>query len=98
VAKRSDTPPPADGRRALPPRVVGLLTGVALGAVWGLVMWGIFELAGRDSGGRGLAYLVITMAMIGGGVAAIFGISGARRRGERITPRLPYRKGGSGKG
>jgi hypothetical protein len=90
MAKRSGTPAPADERR-LPSRLVALITGVALGAVWGAVMWLIFEVAGRDSGGRGLAYLVITLAMIGGGVAAIFGASAARKRGERVVPRLPYR-------
>jgi hypothetical protein len=73
-------------------RVVG--SGVLLGGAWGAVMWGIFELAGRDSGGRGLAYLVLTLAMIGGGVAAIFGAAEVRRRGERVSPRirLPFRR------
>ena len=91
MAKRCGSPTPVTGRR-LPPRLVALVTGVALGAVWGAVMWLIFEVAGRDSGGRGLAYLVITVAMIGGGVAAIFGASAARKRGERVFPRLPYRR------
>ena len=91
MAKRSQTPSPVTQRR-LPARLVALVTGVALGAVWGAVMWLIFEVAGRDSGGRGLAYLVVTMAMIGGGVAAIFGASAARKRGERVFPRLPYRR------
>ena len=36
-------------------------------------MWGIFELAGQDSGLRGWAYLTITIAMLGAGVAAFFG-------------------------
>jgi hypothetical protein len=93
MAKRSGSPAPVTGRR-LPPRLAALVTGVALGAVWGAVMWLIFEVAGRDSGGRGLAYLVITVAMIGGGVAAIFGASAARKRGERVFPRLPYRRRG----
>ena len=57
-------------------------------------MWLIFEAAGRDSGVRGWAYLAITLAMIGGGVAAIFGASAARKRGERSAPRLPYRRRG----
>jgi hypothetical protein len=97
VGKRSDTPASPQGGSRIPPRILGLFIGVALGAVWGLVMWGIFELAGRDSGGRGLAYLVITMAMIGGGVAAFFGISGARKRGEKIAPKMPYRRSRSGR-
>lgn len=95
VGKGSDSS--AQGGRRIPPRILGLATGVLLGAVWGAVMWGIFELAGRDSGLRGLGYLVLTMAMIGGGVAAFFGISGARRRGEKISPKLPYRRWGSGR-
>jgi hypothetical protein len=30
--------------------------------------------------------------MLGGGVAGIFGATGARRRGERITPKLSKKK------
>jgi hypothetical protein len=66
-----------------------VLWGVALGAVWGALMWGAFELMGRESGVRGLAYLSFTIAMIGGGVAAVFGAIGAKREGERISPRVP---------
>ncbi len=58
MAKRTDTSP-AEARR-LPPRVTILLTGAALGLAWGSVMWMIFELAGRDSGARGWAYVAIT--------------------------------------
>jgi hypothetical protein len=90
VAKRSESPP-AEARR-LPPRVAILVTGAALGLGWGSVLWLIFELAGRDSGARGWAYLAITTAMIGAGVAAIFGANAARKRGERISPRPPYRR------
>jgi hypothetical protein len=96
VAKRPDSPP-AEARR-LPPRVTLLLTGAALGAAWGSVMWLIFELAGRDSGARGWAYIAITTAMIGAGVAAIFGANAARKRGERVSPKMPYRRRGGGKG
>jgi hypothetical protein len=77
-----------------PNRFVILLTGVVLGAIWGTVMWGIFELAGRESGVRGWLYLTITIAMLGGGVAAFFGAVGASRRGERVTPRLFGRRRG----
>jgi hypothetical protein len=91
VAKRSDTSSAGADRR-LPPRLVVLGTGALLGAIWGTVMWAIFELAGQESGARGWAYLALTMAMIGGGVAAIFGANAARKRGERVTPRLPYRR------
>ena len=64
-------------------RVGQVLLGVILGAAWGLVMWLI---TGTDSGGRGLVYLVISTAMIGGGVSAIFGAVKARRQGESIGP------------
>lgn len=84
MGKGSDTSTPAPPSRL---KVLGL--GILLGAAWGSVMWLIFELAGRDSGVRGWAYLAVTMAMIGGGVAAIFGANAARKRGERVSPRLP---------
>ncbi len=69
------TEPP---RRALS-RPLQVLLGIVLGGAWGSVMWLIFEIAGRESGARGWAYLAFTTAMIGAGVAAIFGISSARR-------------------
>lgn len=50
------------------------------------------QLLGQDPGITMLPYLVVTMAMIGGGVAGIFGASTARRRGERVTPKLRRRK------
>jgi hypothetical protein len=71
-------------------RIAVVLTGVLLGAIWGTVMWGLFELLGRDTGLRGWAYLAFTVAMLGGGVAAFFGATGAARRGERIGPKLPF--------
>lgn len=71
-------------------RIAIVLTGVVLGAVWGTLMWGLFELLGRDSGVRGWAYLAFTVAMLGGGVAAFFGATGAARRGEQIGPKLPF--------
>lgn len=83
-AKTSETPPPQRSR------IATVLTGVVLGAIWGTVMWGLFELLGRDTGARGWAYLAFTVAMLGGGVAAFFGATGAARRGERIGPRLPF--------
>jgi len=86
---------PAKGEPRRPPsrlRVIAL--GALLGAVWGAVMWGIFTLAGSDTDGRSLVYLMISMAMIGCGVAAIFGTADVKRRGERVTPRirLPFRR------
>ena len=86
-SKRQDATPPAPRQMS---RMAVLLTGVVLGAAWGSLMWLAFELAGRESGLRGWAYLAITMAMIGGGVAAIFGAGTARKRGERVSPRLPF--------
>ena len=76
------------------PRSFVLAGGAALGALWGSLMWLIFTLAGQDSGARGWAYLAITMGMIGGGVAAIFGAAGARKRGERVIPKVkpPFRR------
>ena len=86
--------PPPKTPASPPPRqmsrVAIVLTGVVLGAAWGTVMWAVFELAGRESGLRGWAYLTITIAMLGGGVAAIFGASSAHRRGERIGPRFRF--------
>ena len=84
--------PPPKTPASPPPRQMSrfaiVLTGVALGAVWGTVMWAIFQLAGQESGVRGWAYLAITIAMLGGGVAAFFGATNAHRRGERIGPRF----------
>lgn len=79
---------PAQAQPKPPSRVAIILTGMVLGAAWGSVMWLIFELSGRESGVRGWAYLTITIAMLGAGVAAFFGAVGAARRGERVTPRL----------
>jgi hypothetical protein len=91
VAK--DPAPPPKPRRELPSNRVALVgLGVGFGALWGGVMWLLRTLLGADSGTRGLLYLVITMAMIGGGVAAIFGASMVRRRGERVAPKLRRRK------
>ena len=78
-------------RPVLPARLIALFVGAAIGAAWGLIMWLLFSLGDSDQGTQ-LAYIVITTAMIGGGVAAIFGSVGARRRGERLFPRLPYRR------
>lgn len=86
------TPPAEPARRMSRTRVV--LLGVALGAAWGSVMWLVFEIAGRDSGARGWAYLAFTIALMGGGVAAVFGATGAKRSGERISPRVRTGKRG----
>ncbi len=59
--------------------------GFVLGFLWGSVMWLI---TGMQGGAMVWIYLALTMAMIGGGVAAIFGLRTARKRGERILPRI----------
>lgn len=65
--------------------------GILLGALWGVVMWGLTSLAGQESGVRGLVYLALTMGMIGAGIGAFFGAIGVRRRGERVSPRVRRR-------
>jgi hypothetical protein len=86
LSKKTATPPAQPSRP--PSRILTVLTGVGLGAAWGSVMWIIFEATGQATGARGWLYLVLSTAMIGGGVAAFFGATGARRRGERLGPRL----------
>jgi hypothetical protein len=93
------TPPhrAAEPRRARPPsRPALVMTGAALGAGWGTVMWVIFALAGDGNGVAGWAYVTISIACLGAGVAAFFGATGARRRGERTGPRLPFARRGRG--
>lgn len=84
---KTPAPAPAPARRPMS-RTRIVLAGAALGALWGSLMWFVFEIAGRESGFRGWAYLAFTLAMIGGGVAAVFGATGAKRDGERISPRV----------
>jgi hypothetical protein len=73
-------------------KLVGL--GVLLGFVWGTLLWGITSAAGQSTGAKGWIYIALTCAMIGGGVAGIFGAFAAKKRGERIGPkiRLPFRR------
>jgi hypothetical protein len=73
-------------------KLVGL--GVLLGFVWGTLLWGITSATGQATGATGWIYIALTCAMIGGGVAGIFGGYAARKRGERIGPkiRLPFRR------
>ena len=89
MAKRSTTTSAKQASQP-PSRIAIVLIGAALGFAWGSVMWLIFELAGRESGVRGWAYLAVSIAMIGAGVAAVFGANSVRRRGERVGPRLPF--------
>jgi len=69
-----------DGKRF---RIIGL--GMVIGLAWGSIMWAI---TGAQGGATVWLYIALTMAMIGGGVAAIFGAMNARTKGERISPRI----------
>ncbi len=64
-------------------RTIGL--GLLIGLAWGTIMWAI---TGAQGGAAVWLYISLTMAMIGGGVAAIFGAMNARKKGERISPRI----------
>jgi hypothetical protein len=92
--------PPRRAAQAQRPRPLSrpalVLTGAALGAGWGTVMWVVFALAGDGNGAAGWAYVTISIACLGAGVAAFFGATGARRRGERIGPRLTFLRRGRG--
>ena len=90
MSKPSATPTPTP--RQPMSRFAIVLSGVALGVAWGSIMWLIFELTGKETGAYGWAYLAVSIGMLGGGVAAFFGATGARRRGERLGPRLGRRR------
>lgn len=82
-----------DSRRAPAPRSdnrwLQIGVGMILGFVWGSAMWGLVTALGQRSGGvKGWLYIAVSMAMIGAGVAAIFGAGVARRRGERVGPKI----------
>jgi cobalamin synthase len=68
-----------------------VLTGMVLGFAWGSVMWLLSTVFGKNSGLAGWLYIALSMAMIGGGVAAVFGAVGAKRSGERVGPRFRRR-------
>ena len=59
--------------------------GFVIGFIWGTIMWLI---TGMQGDAKVWIYIALTMAMIGGGVAAIFGAMNARKQGERISPRM----------
>lgn len=88
MASNSDEPSIPDKQPAPGSRWVLLAQGVVLGFVLGSLMWLI---TGMQGGGRAWIYLALTTAMIGGGVSAVFGASAARKRGERVTPRIRRR-------
>jgi len=74
-------------------RLVILVVGWLIGFAWGSVMWVV---TGMTDGVQGWAFIAITTAIIGFGVAAFFGATQAKQRGERIgprlRPRLPFRR------
>ena len=90
MAKRPPTTPAPPSSSTSRLRIV--LTGVILGALWGAVMFGINAAIHGSANGAVFAYLVITMAMLGGGVAAFFGARNVRRSGESIGPGFRKRK------
>jgi hypothetical protein len=85
MAKPTNIPRP-------PNRFRIVLAGIGIGAVWGAVMWAIMSGIHQSASVSVFVYLVLTTSMIGGGVAAFFGVAGVRRTGDRITPRLRRRK------
>ncbi|MFN8108314.1 MAG: hypothetical protein U0Y82_00435 [Thermoleophilia bacterium] len=89
----SDAKPAQRGRKKRPVNRIAIVGGgLAVGAVWGVVIWVITTLLGQKTGAVWLAYLVITTAMLGGGVAAFFGAQTAQRRGESVAPRMWRRR------
>ncbi len=67
--------------------VIGL--GALFGFAFGTLMWVITGLKGDW---HVWLYLALTTAMLGCGVAAAFGASTVRKRGERVSPRLRRRR------
>jgi len=82
----------AESKRRPPSRIKVVGVGALLGAAWGAAMWGIFVATGKSANTGVLAYLMLSTAMIGGGVAAVFGVSDVRKRGDRVGPRMRKKK------
>ena len=76
----------------LPWRLRQLLLGAVIGLIWGVVLWVFGGLVNGEFELRPLILISIASAMIGGGVASVFALFGAKERGERVFPRLPYRR------
>ena len=93
MAKRSHKPVPGSGNDAPEYRTLNRFAmigmGAGLGFVFGTLMWVI---TGFKGDWRVWLYLVITTAMLGGGVSAAFGAMAARKSGERVTPRFRWRR------
>lgn len=90
MVKQTKNTPPA--RPQPTNRWATVLTGVLLGAVWGAVMWAVNAAIHGSWSGVVFTYLVLTMAMLGGGVAAFFGAVWVRRSGEHVGPTFRRRK------
>lgn len=69
-------------------RLKWVISGFALGAAFGTLMFAIRVGFGAEGGVKVWLYLALTTAMIGAGVAGIFGAMNARKKGERISPRI----------
>ena len=86
------TPRQSDSPRRPGSRWMTIALGILLGFAWGTVMWALTTAFGQDTGGaRGWLYLSLSIAMIGGGIAGIFGAIGAKKSGERVSPRFRRR-------
>ena len=90
MAKQPPTTPTPPSSSMSRVRIV--LAGVILGAIWGGIMFGVNAAIHGSANGVVFIYLVITMAMLGGGVAAFFGARTVRRSGESIGPGFRKRK------
>lgn len=73
-------------------RFAQLGVGLALGALWGVIMCLILWAAGRLDGGADWAYRIGTSALIGLAVATVFGTVIAARRGEALGSSRPWRR------
>ena len=80
AAKAAPAPPKPTSRLMI------VLTGAALGAVWGTIMWASSPWPATATGSPAGPTSRSASPMIGCGVAAFFGASSARKRGERIGP------------
>jgi uncharacterized membrane protein len=76
----------------LPWRLRQLLLGAVIGLAWGVLLWIFGGLVNGEFELRPLILVSFASAMIGGGVASVFALFTAKERGERVFPRLPYRR------
>jgi uncharacterized membrane protein YciS (DUF1049 family) len=90
MAKRSKRR--KDGRPEMPWRIKLVLLGVALGLLWGLILWVAGSLGNGEFEVVPLLMTLFAAGAIGGGVAAIFGTFTAKSKGEKIFAKMPYRR------